>query len=72
MNNRIRSFSPLPETNTAGANGSRFELIEPPAPQRSGPTNVAQLYEIAFLHARALVEQQRWERLLQKIFEQGE
>jgi hypothetical protein len=47
-------------------------MIEPQTPQYFGTTNPAQLHEIAFLHARALVERTRWQRLLKKIFEQSD
>jgi hypothetical protein len=72
MNHRFRSMSLLPETHVSGPSGSRFAMIEPQAPQYFGAASPAQLHEIAFLHARALVERTRWQRLLKKIFEQDE
>jgi hypothetical protein len=70
MNNRIRQLSSIPEANSGGLAGSRFAMIEPALPQFFGPTSPAQLHVLAFLHARALVERTRWQRLLRKIFEQ--
>ncbi len=70
MTNRIRQHSTPSENNSVGLNGSRFELIEPSPPQLFGTANPAQLHELAFLQARAMVERARWQRLLEKIFEQ--
>jgi hypothetical protein len=72
MNNRIRSISPQPEPVASAAHKSRFEMIEPSTPNYFGAASPSQLHELAFLHARALVERSRWERLLRKIFEQDE
>jgi hypothetical protein len=72
MKNRIRSLSPLLETNSGEARKSRFEMIEPSMPNYFGSASPSQLHELAFLHARALVERTRWERLLRKIFDQDE
>lgn len=72
MKNRIRSISPLPSTATSESHKSRFEMIEPSMPNYFGAANPAQLHALAFIHARALVERTRWERLLRKIFEQDE
>jgi hypothetical protein len=72
MNNRIRSLSPLNEPASREAHKSRFEMIEPSTPNYFGAASPSQLHELAFLHARAMVERTRWERLLRKIFEQDE
>jgi hypothetical protein len=72
MNNRIRSLSPLNAPASGETHKSRFEMIEPSTPNYFGSASPSQLHELAFLHARALVERTRWERLLRKIFEQDE
>lgn len=72
MNNRFQSQLSVPESHATGPANSRFAMIEPQPPQLFGAATPAQLHEMAFLQARALVERTRWQRLLKKIFEQGD
>lgn len=71
MKNRIQQVSPAIE-NPAFTGPSRFALIEPQLPPAIGPVSPQQFHLIAFLHARALVERTRWQRLLEKIFQADE
>jgi hypothetical protein len=72
MNNRIRENSAFAETGPVPQGGSRFAMIEPTPPPACGMISPHQLHLLAFLQARALVERARWQRLLEKIFEQDE
>jgi hypothetical protein len=72
MTNRIQQNPPSSSASPAAHGNSRFAMIEPELPCSFGATSPNQIHLIAFLHARALVERTRWQRLLEKIFQQDE